>query len=117
MDIASATNGRAGSYRRLADGLRAFLPRPLPPDPPLDMDEPLQVLLDRSAGNALRLHEQLFATPIIGVARAAECLGIGFAAANRLIDRMVDCGVLRELTGHRRNRRFAYQCYIDLFAD
>ena len=37
--------------------------------------------------------------------------------ANRLIDRMVDCGVLRELTGHRRNRRFAYQRYIDLFAD
>lgn len=75
------------------------------------------LMLDRSAASALRLHEQLFATPIIGVARAAECLGIGFAAANRLIDRMVDCGVLRELTGHRRNRRFAYQRYIDLFAD
>ena len=53
MDIASATGGRAGSYRRLADGLRAFLPKPLPPDPPLDMDEPLQVLLsgaDQSLG-------------------------------------------------------------------
>ena len=75
------------------------------------------LMLDRSAGNALRLHEQLFATPIIGVARAAEYLGIGFAAANRLIDRMVDCGVLHELTGHRRNRRFAYQRYIDLFTD
>ncbi|MDE0460551.1 MAG: hypothetical protein OXI15_24970 [Chromatiales bacterium] len=74
-------------------------------------------MLDRSAANALRLHERLFATPIIGVERAAECLDIGFAAANRLIDRMVDCGVLRELTGHRRNRRFAHQRYIDLFAD
>ena len=53
MDIASATSGRAGSYRHLADGLRAFLPKPLPPDPPLDMDEPLQVLLsgaDQSLG-------------------------------------------------------------------
>ena len=53
MDTASATSGRAGSYRRLADGLRAFLPEPLPPDPPLDMDKPLQVLLsgaDQSLG-------------------------------------------------------------------
>ena len=53
MDIASATSGRAGSHRRLADGLRAFLPKPLPPDPPLDMDEPLQVLrsgADQSLG-------------------------------------------------------------------
>ena len=53
MDIASATSGRAGSYRRLADGLRAFQPKPLPPDPPLDMDEPLQALLsgaDQSLG-------------------------------------------------------------------
>ena len=53
MDIAAATSGRAGSYRRLADGLRAFLPKPLPPDPPLDMDEPLQMLLsgaDQSLG-------------------------------------------------------------------
>ena len=53
MDIASDTSGRAGSYRHLADGLRAFLPKPLPSDPPLDMDEPLQVLLsgaDQSLG-------------------------------------------------------------------
>ena len=45
MDTTAATRDRAGSYRRLADGIRAFLPRPLPPDPPLDMDEPLQMLL------------------------------------------------------------------------
>lgn len=75
------------------------------------------LMRDRSAASAPCLHEQLLATPIIGVARAAECFGNGFAVANRLIDRMVDCGVLRELTRHRRNRRFAHQRYIDLFAD
>ena len=53
MDTAAVTSDRAGSYRRLADGIRVFLPRPLPPDPPPDMDEPLQVLLssaDQSLG-------------------------------------------------------------------
>ena len=73
--------------------------------------------LDRSDANALRLHEQLIATPIIGVAGAAGCFGIGFASTNRLIGRMVGCSVLQELTGYRRNRWFAYQRYIVLFAD
>ena len=84
---------------------------------PLEEVRETLLVLDRSTGNALRLHEQLFATPIIGVARSAGCLGIGFAAANRLIDRMVDGGVLPELTGHRRNRRFACQRYLNLFGD
>ena len=36
---------------------------------------------------------------------------------NRLIGALVREGVLAERTGHARNRRFAYQRYIDLFAD
>ena len=137
MDTAAATSDRAGSYRRLQAvrdegawehwlafflaGVSAVARESADTGRKIvalreEVRETL-LMLDRSAANALRLHEQLFATPVIGVARAAECLGIGFAAANRLIDRMVDCGVLRELTGHRRNRRFAYQRYIDLFAD
>lgn len=73
--------------------------------------------LGRGAGSALRLHERLFETPILGVRHASEFLGIGFAAANRLVDRMVERGVLVEVTGHARNRRFAYQRYIALFDD
>lgn len=73
--------------------------------------------LGRAAGNALRLHEQLFRTPIIDVNSAAQSLGITYGAANRLIGALVREGVLAERTGHTRNRRFAYQRYIDLFAD
>ena len=79
--------------------------------------EDLLTHLGRGAGNALRLHERLFETPILGVRHASEFLGIGFAAANRLVDRMVERGVLVEVTGHARNRRFAYQRYIALFDD
>ena len=46
-----------------------------------------------------------------------QFLGVGFAAANRLVERMVERGVLVEITGHARNRRFAYQRYIALFDD
>ncbi len=79
--------------------------------------EDLLAHLGRAAGNALRLHERLFETPIIGVRHACELLDIGFAAANRLIDRMVERGVLVEITGNARNRRFAHQRYIALFED
>ncbi|MCY3622171.1 MAG: hypothetical protein OXH68_10735, partial [Gammaproteobacteria bacterium] len=50
-------------------------------------------------------------------AHAILRLGVGYAAANRLIDRMVELGVLAEVTGNARNRRFACQRYIALFDD
>lgn len=33
---------RAGRYLRQPTGYRAFIPAPLPPDPPLDLDGPLR---------------------------------------------------------------------------
>jgi len=45
--------GRAGRYVRQPEGFRVFIPGPLPPDPPIQMDEEMQVLLsatDRAIG-------------------------------------------------------------------
>lgn len=44
---------RAGTYHRQPTGYRAFIPAPLPPDPPIVMDDELQTLLsaaDRALG-------------------------------------------------------------------
>jgi Fic family protein len=73
--------------------------------------------LGRVAGNALRIHESLFPYPIVTVNTEAEALGVSFTAANRLIDRLVEIGILKEITGHARNRVFSYAAYIDLFSD
>jgi hypothetical protein len=43
--------------------------------------------------------------------------GTTYAAANTLVARLVDAGVLSEMTGHARNRRFRYAPYIALFSD
>jgi Fic family protein len=45
--------GRAGTYIRQRDGYRAFIPKPLPPDPPLIIDQELWTTLsiaDRALG-------------------------------------------------------------------
>ena len=39
---------RAGRYRLHPEGYRAFLPKPLPPDPPLRIDPELQALLSHA---------------------------------------------------------------------
>ena len=38
-----------------------------------------------------------------------------FPSANDLVAKLVANGILREVTGQARNRRFMYQSYIDLF--
>ena len=40
--------GRAGGYVRQRSGYRAFIPSPLPPAPPVEMDGPMQMLLSQA---------------------------------------------------------------------
>ncbi len=46
-----------------------------------------------------------------------ELTGTTYAAANGLVARLVDVGVLSEMTGYARNRRFHYAPYIALFTE
>lgn len=71
----------------------------------------------RAAGNGLVVLERLYEVPVISVNSARQLNGTSYAAANQLIARMADSGILREFTGHTRNRMFIYQSYVDLFDD
>jgi Fic family protein len=44
----SEISGRVGGYVRQPSGYRAFIPTPLPPDPPLAIDLPMSALLSRA---------------------------------------------------------------------
>lgn len=70
-----------------------------------------------STANALTLLENLFWRPVISVGHASEVTGLGYPNANKLVSKFEELGLLREITGQKRNRRFAYQPYLDLFAD
>lgn len=71
----------------------------------------------RAASRGLMLLEHLFRSPIVTVKGAEKIICTKFPAANTLIHRFVDSGILQEITGHRRNRLFRYRDYIRLFAE
>lgn len=73
--------------------------------------------LGRAAGNGHRLLEHLYEHPIVSVNDVLGLIGTTYQAANNLVIRMANSGILREVTGQVRNRRFIYQSYIDLFHD
>ncbi len=71
--------------------------------------------MPRGAGNALRLHEKLFSLPLITVPAAKTFLDMTFAGANNLISKLVELGILIEITGSPRRRAFMYESYFRLF--
>ncbi len=73
--------------------------------------------LGRAAGNGHRTLEHLFLHPIVAVNEVKDLIGTTYPAANDLVAKFAEHGILREMTGHRRNRRFLYNEYIELFQD
>jgi Fic family protein len=73
--------------------------------------------LGRAAGNGHKVLESLFDRPIVAVNEVQKMTGTTYAAANSLVSRLVKLGVLSEMTGYARNRRFRYAPYIALFND
>lgn len=73
--------------------------------------------LGRKAANGHKLLEHLYQRPIITVNQIQEITGTTFTAANELMKQFVELGIVEEMTGYSRNRRFGYKPYIDLFYD
>lgn len=73
--------------------------------------------LGRAAGNGHKVLESLYDRPIVAVSDVQNMTGTSYAAANSLVSRLTRLGVLSELTGFARNRRFRYAPYIALFND
>jgi len=76
--------------------------------------EKLPQLGSRSA-QGQRLVNYLYQTPISDASRISNLLQVSTPAANRLIKRMVELDILVELTGYKRNRKFMFKEYFDIF--
>jgi Fic family protein len=73
--------------------------------------------LGRAAANGHRVLESLFDRPIVSVNAIEHLIATTYPAANTLVARLEALGILREMTGRKRHRRFCYQPYIELFGD
>jgi len=59
--------------------------------------------------------QHLYDRPIVSAKQVQALLGTTFPAANQIVRRMVDAGILVEITGQARHRRFLYAPYVALF--
>jgi Fic family protein len=73
--------------------------------------------LARAAANGHRVLESLYERPIVSVADIRALLGSTYPAASNVVNRLASLGILREITGYRRNRLFRYESYIQLFSE
>ena len=67
------------------------------------------------AKNAQKLLQRMYATPIVNVRSVEKELDISFSSANRLLKSLTALGILKETTGHSRNRLFVLEKYLNLF--
>ena len=65
--------------------------------------------------NAQKLLQLMYTTPIVNVRLVEKELNISFSSANRLLKSLTELGVLKETTGHSRNRLFVLEQYLNLF--
>jgi len=83
-------------------------------------EEHRQIVLNamgRKAGNAIGLLESLYFRPIVTVEHVQEITQLSYPNANTLVKNFCDVGLLKEVTGQRRNRAFAYKAFLDVFGD
>ncbi|MCK4618689.1 MAG: hypothetical protein KAT52_01965 [Desulfobacterales bacterium] len=71
----------------------------------------------RRQENAQKLIAYLHQRPIITIKLVSELLGTQANTASKLVADFSKLGILRELTGRRRNRLFIFDEYTRIFID
>jgi Fic family protein len=70
--------------------------------------------LGRAATSALRVHRTLMERPIATAGWLVEKIGITPATINKCLGHLEHLGIVRELTGKKRNRIFSYTGYVEI---
>lgn len=73
------------------------------------------LVMEVAGANGLKLLSALFQRPLVNVNYVVDVADVTFPTANRLVARFEELGLLREVTGQRRGRRFRYEPYLRLF--
>lgn len=61
-----------------------------------------------------KLFDQLLKRPLITITRAKELLGMSYQGANKIIQKFIELGILKETNTNKRNKEFVFREYYDL---
>ncbi len=67
--------------------------------------------------NGQRLLDLLFQQPLVNVSRIKDSLALADNTTRRLVNNFRSAGLLQELPGASRNRRYRYAAYVELFEE
>jgi Fic family protein len=73
--------------------------------------------LGRIAGSCLQLHQRLQQKAIVNIPDSARELEINRTTISNCIRRLQELGIVREITGQRRNRLFVYDRYVQILSE
>jgi len=73
--------------------------------------------LGRTASSALRIQQLMQRSPIVSIPKAAESTHMTYPTAARALTKLVQLGLVRELTGRERNRLFVYDGYVKILGE
>lgn len=78
-----------------------------------------KLLLERKISSplAIVLLDYIFVKPHLSVQEVAEQFEISFQTAHTLVKQFVAIGILKEITGKKRDRRFSYWEYLDCLSE
>ncbi len=71
--------------------------------------------MGRRAKNGHRLLTLLYRRPMVNAGTVSNELNISQVAADKLLKSFLEAGILKELTGFKRNRMFQFNAYFELF--
>lgn len=79
-----------------------------------EYEEEIKEMGSRSA-NALKLIDSMYQNPFTDITKASIIIGQSFPTAKTLIESLVNKGVLSEITGGRRGKKYVLSKYIEIF--
>jgi Fic family protein len=74
-----------------------------------------RVLVTGGGAHELDLLDRLFAQPLVNGGWVSSHLDVSPTTANKVLDHLTAAGILREVTGRKRNRVWRYDSYVTVF--
>ena len=70
--------------------------------------------MGRVSVSALEVYRHAQGLPIFSINGAVKASGLSFPTVSGVVERMVDAGIVREMSGRQRGRLFVYERYLNL---